>query len=190
MATTEDDSKKMIARLDAEAKRLRDGGKNLEALSLLEKGLVLRHTLYGKDGEELWEACAHMAELCNMLAMNILNGGDFGLSLELLKKAELLSERDPASQASTFNNFAVYYRKVGKLHAALSYLSKCLSIESQLGVPGVADTHLNLCAVQSQLGRHEAALEHSQEVRVRAGAVWCACAGSVRVYARVRARRG
>ena len=70
------------------------------------------------------------------------------------------------SQASTFNNFAVYYRKIGKLHAALSYLTKCLAIEEELEAVGVADTNLNLCAVLSQLGRHEQALDHAQEVGV------------------------
>jgi tetratricopeptide (TPR) repeat protein len=156
----------MIARVDEEAERLRGDDRGLEALSLMEKGLVLRHSLYGKDGAELWDACKPMAELCNMLAMRILNGGDYSLSLELLKKAELLCERDRGAQASTFNNFAVFYRKIGKLHAALTYLHKCLSIEEELEAVGVADTHLNLCAVQSQLGQHEKALEHAQEALI------------------------
>ena len=97
MSSTEEETKAMIERVDEEAENLRADGKELEALSLMEKGLVLRHSLYGKDGEKLWDACQKMAELCNMLAMKILNGGDFSLSLELLKKAELLSERDQAS---------------------------------------------------------------------------------------------
>ena len=158
--------KKMIAKVDEEARKLRDDDKGLEALSLMEKALVLRHSLYGKDGQELWDACQGMAELCNQLAMRVLNGGDFSLSLELLKKAELLSEKDLAGQASTNNNFAVYYRKIGKLHAALTYLQKCLSIETKLGSAGQADTHLNMCAVMSQLGRHEPALEHAQEALI------------------------
>lgn len=162
---TEEETKKMIERIDEEAEKLHSDGKGLEALSLMEKGLVLRHSLYGKDGDELWEACKVMAELCNKLAMTILNGGDYSLSLELLKKAELLSERNDAAQASTYNNFAVYYRKIGKLHAALSFLQKCLRIEEDLETNGVADTNLNLCAVLSQLGQHEKALEHAQEVR-------------------------
>ena len=155
----------MIERIEQEAQKLRDNDQGLEALSLLEKGLVLRHAMYGKDADELWDAGKRMAELCNQLSMRILSGGDFSLSLELLKKAELLSERDEASQASTYNNFAVYYRKIGKLHAALTYLNKCLSIEEELQSNGVADTHLNMCAVLSQLGQHEKALEHAQEVR-------------------------
>lgn len=166
MSLSDEEAEKMITKIDAEATKLYDSNRGLQALSLLEKSLVLRHTLYGKDSSELWEACAKMADLCNKLSMKILNTGDFSMSLELLKKAELLSERDLEAQASTNNNFAVYYRKIGKLHAAMQYLNKCLSVEAELGVPGVADTHLNLCAVLSQLGRHEAALEHSQEALI------------------------
>ena len=164
MATNDAEAKKMIDKIEKEAEKLYATGKGLPALSLLEKALVLRHTLYGKDGKELWESCSRMADLCNKLSMKILNSGDFSLSLELLKKAELLSERDLEAQVATNNNFAVYYRKIGKLHAAMQYLNKCLTLENKLGVPGVADTHLNLCAVLSQLGRHEPALEHAQEV--------------------------
>ena len=37
--------------------------------------------------------------------------------MELLKKAEVLCERDRKGQATTFNNLAVYYRRQGKVGA-------------------------------------------------------------------------
>ena len=52
--------------------------------------------------------------------------------LELLKKAEILTERDPAGRATTFNNLACYYRRQGKLHASLQYLQKVRSIPPSL----------------------------------------------------------
>jgi len=83
---------------------------------------------------------------------------------ELLKKAEILTEHDPAGKAVTFNNFACFSRQQGRLHASLAYLQKALGIEQRLAqVDTPADTHLNLCAVLSQLGRHREALEHSQQ---------------------------
>lgn len=106
---------------------------------------------------------------------------------ELLKKAEILTERDEAGRAVTFNNLACYYRKCvrrharparashartnarrrGKLHAALTYLQKALRIEARLEhVDNPADTHLNMCAVLSQLGRHSQALEHAQSALI------------------------
>jgi tetratricopeptide (TPR) repeat protein len=55
----------------------------------------------------------------------------------------------------------------GKLHAALQYLQKALKIESRIErVQNPADTHLNCCAVLSQLGRHQSALEHAQSALI------------------------
>lgn len=85
------------------------------------------------------------------------------MTLDLLKKAEILTERDPAAKAVTYNNFACYYRKQGKLHSALTYLERALKIEESGDIASYpADTHLNLCPVLSQLGRHSEALEHAQ----------------------------
>jgi hypothetical protein len=36
---------------------------------------------------------------------------DFAMVLELLKKAEILTERDAPGRAVTFNNLACYYRR-------------------------------------------------------------------------------
>lgn len=89
---------------------------------------------------------------------------DYPMVSELLKKAEILTEHDPAGKAVTFNNFACFSRQQGRLHASLAYLQKALAIEQKLvHVDTPADTHLNLCAVLSQLGRHREALEHSQQ---------------------------
>lgn len=92
----------------------------------MERGLVLRQQLYGADSESVWSACKATAELCNLLSMTYLQQDDFVLVLELLKKAEILTERDPAGRAATYNNFACYYRRKGKLHAALQYLEKVM----------------------------------------------------------------
>jgi tetratricopeptide (TPR) repeat protein len=88
---------------------------------------------------------------------------EYTIVSELLKKAELLTEYEPAGRAVTYNNFACFSRQHGRLHASLSYLLKALRIEEKLDrVDNPADTHLNLCAVLSQLTRHKEALEHCQ----------------------------
>jgi len=57
---------------------------------------------------------------------------------------------------------ACYYRRTGKVRTALSYLIQALELELKIDEPKtLADTHLNLCAVLSQLDRHEDALQHS-----------------------------
>merc|ERR1719161_3314214 len=66
-------------------------------------------------------------------------------------------------RAVTLNNLGCYYKKKGRLRSALKCLGKALKIESRLrDVKNPADTHLNICACQSQLGRHTEALEHAQ----------------------------
>jgi tetratricopeptide (TPR) repeat protein len=62
----------------------------------------------------------------------------------------------------TYNNLACYYRKLGHLRSALIYLEKALDLEklSSHTAP-MADTHLNTCAVLSQLDRHDLALLHA-----------------------------
>jgi tetratricopeptide (TPR) repeat protein len=71
--------------------------------------------------------------MCNLLAMTYLQQEDFAMVLELLKKAEILTERDDPGKAVTLNNLACYYRRQGKLHAALQYLHRALKIEARLG---------------------------------------------------------
>lgn len=156
-----------LQRLDETCAQLQKQGNYLEALECMERGLVLRQHFFGAESDEVWSACKTVGELCNLLAMTYLQQEDFNMVLELLKKAEILTERDPPGRAATYNNLACYYRRQGKLHAALQYLQKALKIESRLAnVQNPADTHINACAVLSQLGRHQTALEHAQNALI------------------------
>lgn len=152
-----------LQRIDEASTQLQQQGNYLGALECMERGLVLRQHFFGADSDEVWRACKSVGEMCNLLAMTYLQQQDFDMALELLKKAEILTERDDAGKAVTFNNLACYYRRQGKLNQALTHLQKALKIEARLdGVKNAADTHLNMCAVLSQLGHHSAALEHAQ----------------------------
>ena len=87
---------------------------------------------------------------------------------DLLKKAEILTEHDGAGRAVTHNNWACLMRQQGKLNVALAHLRRALSLEERLPIttPGIkaslADTHINLCAVLSQLHRHTEAVVHAR----------------------------
>ena len=156
-----------LQRIDETCVRLQEQGKYLEALECMERGLVLRQHFFGADSDEVWKACTTVGELSNLLAMTYLQQENFPMTLELLKKAEILTERDERGRAVTFNNLACYYRRQGKLHSALTYLQKAMKIEQRLeNVENRADTHLNLCAVLSQLGRHAGALEYAQSALI------------------------
>ena len=169
MEEQDQDNAELLAlqRIDETCTNFQQNGQYLEALECMERGLVLRQHFFGAGSDEVWRACKTVGEMCNLLAMTYLQQEDFAMVLELLKKAEILTERDPAGRAVTFNNLACYYRRQGKLHAALQYLQKALKIEGRLErVDNPADTYLNACAVLSQLGRHQSALEHAQQALI------------------------
>lgn len=157
---------------DAAHEALRREGRTVEALNELERGLFLRREVLGDAHVEVEKSCVAYISFANSTAMTALQAGDLVLSFELLKKAEIVSEprgliRDKMTRmkmrAITFNNLGCFYRRRGKLHSSIQYLDKALRIELTIKkVDNPAGTHLNMCAVLSQLGRHAAALEHAQ----------------------------
>eukprot|EP00284_Hemiselmis_tepida_P010509 CAMPEP_0174919522 /NCGR_PEP_ID=MMETSP1355-20121228/3718_1 /TAXON_ID=464990 /ORGANISM="Hemiselmis tepida, Strain CCMP443" /LENGTH=323 /DNA_ID=CAMNT_0016164753 /DNA_START=52 /DNA_END=1019 /DNA_ORIENTATION=+ len=167
-----EDLKKRLRQHDQMYASMQQQGKPFEALEHLEKGLFVRKELFGPEHPEVGRVCQVFTTSCNTLAMNSLQRDNHMLAYELLKKAEILTS--PSGyigdnkmrmklRAVTFNNFGCFYKRRGKLHAALQYLAKALKIElTSEEVDNPAGTHLNLCATLSQLGRHGPALEHAQ----------------------------
>uniref|UniRef100_K3WJ29 MalT-like TPR region domain-containing protein n=1 Tax=Globisporangium ultimum (strain ATCC 200006 / CBS 805.95 / DAOM BR144) TaxID=431595 RepID=K3WJ29_GLOUD len=153
-----ENQKELVAlqRLDDKCTLLQQEGKYTEALECMEKGLVLRQHFFGAESDEVRNSCKTIGEMCNLLAMTYLQQEEFPVVLELLKKAEILTEKHQAGRAVTLNNFACYYRRQGNLHKSLTYLTEAITIETKLdNVANKADTHLNMCAVLSQLGKHQ-----------------------------------
>ena len=86
---------------------------------------------------------------------------NFNVALELLRKAETLTDEGDKYRAVTYNNFACIFRRTKKLRSALSYLEKALEIEYNylhysddsvdncLQVLNPTDIHLNICAILS-----------------------------------------
>lgn len=152
-----------LARLDTAARDFQRQNKHLDALDCYERALVLRQRLYGLQSEEFWGAAKGVGELCNQLALSFMQREDYAQVDRLLRRAEALTQRDPAGRAVTYNNWACYMRQTGKLHSALANLRKALALEQRLSKAfSPADTHINLCSVLSQLHKHEEALEHAR----------------------------
>jgi len=65
----------------------------------------------------------------------------------------------------TYNNLGCYYKKRNKPNVALKYLEQALNIEMETEPDNinVAGTHLNLCAILSQVRKHGRALHHAKE---------------------------
>ena len=140
----------------------------------LEEELVREVTENGPAGEKVLLACERLTSTYNSLAMQMVEQEDFEAAYELLKKAEVMTE-DGAGLSSvpqtrlrlraiTFNNFGCYFKRKGKLHAALQYLEEAWGIEQvTLRVENPAGTLLNICATLSELGRHHEAVKFAQE---------------------------
>merc|ERR1719446_267185 len=108
----------------------------------------------------------------NTLGMKHLKEGQTDASCKFFEKAEALT--DPANlhmnpisrqvlRAVTYNNMGCFYKSMSKLHTALQYLRKAQKIEERCGdrCQNPAGTHLNLCALLSQMGKHMEALQHA-----------------------------
>ena len=101
---------------------------------------------------------------------------NFNVALELLRKAESLTEEGDKYRAVTYNNFACIFRRTKKLRSALSYLEKALEIEYNylhysdesvddcLQILNPTDIHLNICAILSQMGKHEKKRSYSSAI--------------------------
>ena len=165
-----------VDKLDAAAADLRAREALPEALECMERALVLRQHFYGAESDQVAAACVDMTEVCNILAMGYLQQADReprmrDAALGLLQKAEVLSRNDDRGRAVTYNNMGCLYKREGRHKAALTYLLKAQTIEARLpdaALVGMrpADTLLNLCAVLSTLGRHDAALEQAQSALI------------------------
>merc|ERR1719240_1226692 len=112
----------------------------------------------------------------NTLGMKHLKDGNTDTSCKFFEKAEALT--DPANlhmnadsrmvlRAVTYNNMGCFYKSMSKLHTALQYLRKAEKIEerSRAKCQNPAGTHLNLCALLSQMGKHQEALQHAERAR-------------------------
>jgi hypothetical protein len=101
--------------------------------------------------------------------MDGLRKGHYKAAFEQLKYAEaiLIANQKEGENTSllavTCNNLGCYYKKVGKHHAALSYLRQALKVEVSLQTDDVtvAGTHLNICAILSKLEKHDKAVQHA-----------------------------
>jgi len=109
----------------------------------------------------------------NTLGMKYLKDGSTEISCKFFEKAEALT--DPANlhmnpesrlvlRAVTYNNMGCFYKSMSKLHTALQYLRKAQTLEERSNgkCQNPAGTHLNLCALLSQMGKHQDALQHAQ----------------------------
>lgn len=155
-----------LEKLDTRAASYEEEGQVEAAVQLMEQGLDSRARLFGPDSEEVLVACKKLGLTYNTLAMSKLYTGNSRKCMELLRKAKTVCQgyaELAAVNVQTFNNFACCYRRLGKFKQALIALRKSLQL---LGGDATEEesaiTHLNICAILSQLNKHTEAVEHAK----------------------------
>ncbi|QDZ20041.1 TPR repeat domain-containing protein [Chloropicon primus] len=162
-----------IEETEALAKKYQQSRKGLEAsVELLEQVLMSKLQLYGPEAEEVFDTCEQLTLAYNTYAMKLIDREDYDGAHELLKKAEVLTDKDSELsrtrkpvlrlRAVTFNNLGCLYKHRRNFYTAIKYLEKALNIEETTSyAENPASTHLNLCATLSMCGRHDKALSYA-----------------------------
>ena len=141
--------------LKKQTKEYLSHGQSREAINFLERELFEHKEI--PDTEDYKKAMIELCDIYNDLASELLASGDTKEALSLLRKAEGVNI-NLACKVKTLNTLACYYRQIGKARIAESYLLKALNLQSDL-----PNTHLNLCAVLSELGKHEEAVMQAMQ---------------------------
>ncbi|RHY94064.1 hypothetical protein DYB35_009647 [Aphanomyces astaci] len=150
------------------ASRLKQKHMDIEAVGCLEQGLWLKWRLLGPQHADVHRSLQEVVALYNQHAMEQLSANDVDRCLELLQKADRLASSDKFTYTEslrilTYNNLGCCYRRLNKLPKALKYLDAAAAIGAETThVKNLSITYLNLCAIHSQMGRHDTALEHAQ----------------------------
>ena len=130
-------------------------------LETLETQYQSQLSSLGNKAPETQETAQTLFALCCHEGMKLLEKGDQSISLGLLKRAETLAVKEEM-QIEVWKSLACYYGGAGKHFRALIYLDKAHDLErKQPSSPSIAKTHLNYCAILSQLNRHDKALTHA-----------------------------
>ena len=167
-----------IDKLEEKAISLKNAKRYLESLKKYEEVIQLKKENFGDRDEGTLRTSGEAAIVCNILSMSFLQKENYAIALELLKKAEAFTDEGDRYRAVTYNNFACIFRRTKKLRSALSFLEKALeieynylhfsaqSVEDCLQVSNPCDIHLNICAILSQMGKHELALQHAMKALI------------------------
>jgi len=156
-----------IDEVDDAVRQARDAGDHYSLLVALEKGLFLRKRMYSEESEQVLLATQRLVESCNHVATAMLQAGNLKVAGDLLGRAKELRNCGDIDRAVTYNNIACCLRRSGKLRSALKYLNLALQLEEGAAGADTSQTHLNLCATLSQLGRHQEAMMHAQMALIK-----------------------
>lgn len=171
--STHDHHHEVLEMLNQTVHHLSKKNLNVEALGCLEQTLLIKQKMFGTHSRVVRETLRDVVVQTNAIAMTCLEASEFKTCLDMLLHAQrLVTEGNDdlrhieSLHILTLNNLGCYYRRLGKLSEALEVLHEASHVGEGCAdnhdVANLSVTHMNICAIESQLGRHEKALEHAQ----------------------------
>lgn len=158
---------------EQEAESLEVAKRYVQAAECYEQALAVRRKLAGDHHSHTILAFERVCELVNTWGMRCLAAGQTVAALELLKKAEALTEAEVCPshakrrvelRGRTFGNLCCYFRSRGKHNAALQFAEKAIRLERQYSKEGDdnARTRLNYAVLLSAMGQHQEAVQQNE----------------------------
>lgn len=167
-----------IRKVDKEINELMQAALYIPCIELYESTLPLRCQLYGAQHPQYLRATQQLVILYNSISMSCMNDEQVHQCIAYLQRAEQLSAGSACStltlqRIQTLNNLACCYKRLNRCNTARELLKEALAIILLHGEPfndadnslyndARASTHLNMCALLSQLSQHDQAVEHAR----------------------------
>ncbi|CAG9310642.1 unnamed protein product [Blepharisma stoltei] len=159
----ENTSIEMFEKIEFETDELLKAGNSQEVSRYLRNILALKEN--SSHTPEALLSASRLVDKISKKALSYIN--DPHTSLLILRSAKIILSQYPniliSERCNLLNNLACTYRRLGKLHSAKKYLDQALEIlkYNRQAEIDKASTHLNCCAVFSNLNRHREALDHA-----------------------------
>jgi len=155
-----DENESAFFEMEQNARNLIEEGKYRTGMETFEKCIevLLNSSPDGPQSFAFQEFIERTIRFLNDIALKLLQEDKVQPSMALLEKCQAWTHPEkygvyPALRSLTFNHIGCCYRRLGKLDKALFYLEKALQFISGMEkVETSGITHINLCAVLSQLG--------------------------------------
>mgnify|MGYP000947174122 CR=1 FL=1 len=161
MRTHEELNLSSLQRMNATAEQNLKTGNIISALENYERCLdYLIEAVTGDPSHPTFvEYFRETLKKLNDQALKLLREDKIEMSQMILEKCEEFTNGSiygmfPTSRNLTFNHLACCYRRVGKLDIALKYLHQALEFvasDERMETAGI--THINLCAILSQMNK-------------------------------------
>ena len=97
------------AKLDYEIEQLKESNNLSECLILIEKNLLIKSEKYGKFSREFTKTAKELCEVCNLIALNLMENSNPEEGLKYLIKSEKLFQNYKDILTLCYNNIGCYY---------------------------------------------------------------------------------